>query len=182
MAPTRKLAALLAAVLLAGLVAVGCGGSSGSEGASGSEGDDVTTTAPDDGEGGGSDEGDEAEDPDTPVSSDGDEGDASGDAGAVDGSDGDSSEPDEGTGTTIPGSVVDPDADEDLPAPIAMVDAQTLTGLTLEEADLKAGDFGWTLRVARLDGEDLALTEDYSPSRVNVEVADDVVTDIVSIG
>lgn len=178
MAPTRKLVALLALLLLlAGTVAVGCGGSSGSDAESGSDGGEVTTTAAADGGG----DGDAAEDPDTPVSSDGDEGDAPGDPG--DGStDGGSSEPDEGTGTTVPGSVTDPDADPDLPAPIAMVDAQTLTGLTLDEAELKAEDFGWTLRVARLDGEDLALTEDYSPSRVNVEVVDDVVTDIVSIG
>jgi hypothetical protein len=173
MAPTRKLAALLAALLVAGIVVAGCG-SDGSDAESGTD-DATTSTAADEGDGDGSDGG---TDPDAPVSSDGDEG----DGGAVDGSDGDASEPDEGTGTTIPGSVVDPDADPDLPAPIAMVDAQTLTGLTLEEAELKADDFGWTLRVARLDGEDLALTEDYSPSRVNVEVADDLVTDIVSIG
>jgi hypothetical protein len=180
MATPRKLAATLAALLVAGLVAVGCGGSDGSDGASGPE-DDATTTVDE-----GTDADDGADDRDAPVSSDGgeDDGDAGGegDAGAADGSSGEGSDPDEGTGTTVPGSATDPGADPDLPAPIAMVDAQTLTGLTLEEAELKADDFGWTLRIARLDGEDQALTEDYSPSRVNVEVADDTVIDIVSIG
>ena len=41
---------------------------------------------------------------------------------------------------------------------------------------------GLTLRVAREDGVDLAVTEDFSSSRVNVAVDAGVVTAVVSIG
>ena len=38
------------------------------------------------------------------------------------------------------------------------------------------------MRVVRLDGEDLAATMDYSPTRVNVAVEGGVVTEVISIG
>ena len=41
---------------------------------------------------------------------------------------------------------------------------------------------GWILRVVRRDGEDLPVTMDLRPNRVNVEVTDGEVTAIVSIG
>ena len=48
-------------------------------------------------------------------------------------------------------------------------------------ADL-AEKLGLTVRVVRLDGEQLAATKDYSPRRVNVEVAAGLVVAIVSFG
>ncbi len=52
--------------------------------------------------------------------------------------------------------------------PIPIADAQVLVGMTLRQAEAEAEDRGWSVRVARRDGEDLAVTEDYSPTRVNV--------------
>ena len=46
----------------------------------------------------------------------------------------------------------------------------------------KADDAGWTLRVSRIDGEDLPSTNDYNPQRVNVSVTDGEVDAILSIG
>ena len=42
--------------------------------------------------------------------------------------------------------------------------------------------YGFTTRVVRQDGVDLPGTMDYSDSRVNVAVKDDIVTEIVSLG
>ena len=61
-----------------------------------------------------------------------------------------------------------------------MVDAYI--GLPLDEFTKAAEELGLTVRVAREDGEDLALTMDYQPNRLNVEVADGVVTGVVSVG
>lgn len=66
--------------------------------------------------------------------------------------------------------------------PVDPADAEVLVGLPLARAEAEALHRGWTVRVARQDGEDLALTDDYSPTRVNVAVQDDVVTEVVSIG
>lgn len=100
--------------------------------------------------------GTDAVDPDTPVSS----------------------PPDDGTSASDPGEPVTPGDME----PIDAAEAEVLVGLTLAEAEAEAADRGWTVRTARLDGEDLALTEDFSPTRVNVAVDDDVVTEILFIG
>ena len=37
-------------------------------------------------------------------------------------------------------------------------------------------------RVVRLDGEDLAITMDLSPTRVNIEVADGLVIAVINLG
>lgn len=79
-----------------------------------------------------------------------------------------------------PGSV-DPGAPFDL-EPIDIADAEILVGRSLADAEAEAERRGWTVRVARLDGEDLMLTEDYSPTRVNVAVEADLVVEVVSIG
>ena len=45
-----------------------------------------------------------------------------------------------------------------------------------------ADSLGLTVRVVRLDGEDLAITMDLSPTRVNVEVADGLVVAVINLG
>lgn len=57
-----------------------------------------------------------------------------------------------------------------------------LVGVEETEATKLAEENGWTMRVVRRDGEDLAATMDYSPSRVNVAVEAGVVTEVISIG
>lgn len=57
-----------------------------------------------------------------------------------------------------------------------------LVGRPIEEASAIAIDRGLTVRVMRLDGEDLMGTMDYRTDRVNVEVADGVVVAILGIG
>ncbi|MEK9938713.1 MAG: hypothetical protein VW552_08255, partial [Ilumatobacter sp.] len=45
-----------------------------------------------------------------------------------------------------------------------------------------ADSLGLTVRVVRLDGEDLAITMDLSPTRVNIEVADGLVIAVINLG
>ncbi len=61
-------------------------------------------------------------------------------------------------------------------------DETIVIGLPVDEAEAAAEEAGFTMRIARQDGEDLALTMDFIPNRVNVEVADGVVTGVVSVG
>jgi hypothetical protein len=61
-------------------------------------------------------------------------------------------------------------------------DESIVVGLSVEEAETAAEEAGFTVRIARQDGEDLALTMDFIPNRVNVEVEDGVVTGVVSVG
>lgn len=108
---------------------------------------------------------------------------APGDA-AEPGSSGDSGDPD--TPVSSPPSD-DPAAGSDptdLPdmTPIPIADAQVLVGRSLSEAEAEASERGWSVRVVRLDGEDLAATDDFSPTRVNVATEDDMVTEVLSIG
>ena len=103
-----------------------------------------------------------------------------------DGTDGDD-------GASSPGSPGDPTATtapddtqttylDDPDTTIEPGDAETLVGLSEAEAQDAAEAEGWTLRVARRDGEDLAVTEDFSPTRVNVAVADGTVVQILWLG
>jgi beta-lactam-binding protein with PASTA domain len=62
-----------------------------------------------------------------------------------------------------------------------------IVGKTVDEATATLQDAGLTLRVVKRDGEDLAATADYVPTRVNVAVetqADgtEKVTEVVSVG
>ena len=57
-----------------------------------------------------------------------------------------------------------------------------LVGLSVDEATKVAADHGWTVRVVVLDGEPQMVTDDYSPDRINVGVADGLVTSIESRG
>ncbi len=79
-------------------------------------------------------------------------------------------------GTTAEGSV----PDSSLPTLESAADV--LVGLTEAEAHDAAAEHGWTVRVARLDGEDQPLTMDFREDRVNVEITDGTVTSIVSVG
>ncbi len=57
-----------------------------------------------------------------------------------------------------------------------------LTGVRVPAASDRAARRGCTLRVAVEDGAPLALTEDYSPQRINVRVRDGVVTGVEFMG
>jgi hypothetical protein len=57
-----------------------------------------------------------------------------------------------------------------------------LVGDQIGAADARAERRGCTLRVARLDGEPQALTEDFQPARINVRVRDGVVTAVEFMG
>ena len=66
-------------------------------------------------------------------------------------------------------------------------DVPDIVGAEVEEATATLEDAGFTLRVVRRDGEDLAATLDYVPNRVNVavETQDDgseQVTELISMG
>jgi hypothetical protein len=78
---------------------------------------------------------------------------------------------------------VEPTPVPDMPASTVTVEsARTLLGLSEAEATKVAEAAGWTLRVARRDGADLMLTQEYNGSRVNVALEKKVVTEIISIG
>ena len=67
------------------------------------------------------------------------------------------------------------------------VDVPDIVGQSVDEATATLDDAGLTLRVVRRDGEDLAVTADYVPTRVNVavETQDDgteQVTEVVNLG
>lgn len=67
------------------------------------------------------------------------------------------------------------------------VDVPDIVGDTVDDATATLADADLTLRIVRLDGEDLPATADYVPTRVNVavETQDDgseVVTEVVSVG
>jgi hypothetical protein len=92
---------------------------------------------------------------------------------------------------TAPGSLgggsgsgsVEPTPVPDTPVSTVTVEsARTLLGLSEAEATKVAEAAGWTLRVARRDGTDLMLTQEYNGSRVNVALEKKVVTEIISIG
>ncbi len=82
-----------------------------------------------------------------------------------------------GSGTGVPEPVPAPDE----LAPIPQSDADTLIGLTEGEAVKVAEGKGWAVRVAERDGEQLMLTADFVPMRVNLTVTRDKVT-AVSVG
>ena len=75
-----------------------------------------------------------------------------------------------------------PPPSEPVDAPTVEAAAELLVGLPEADAEAAARDAGWEFRVSRRDGEDLAVTADLRPNRVNVEVTDEVVTDVLSIG
>jgi hypothetical protein len=54
----------------------------------------------------------------------------------------------------------------------------TLIGMTEDEATAQIADWGWSSRVIQVDGEGLAVTMDFDPTRVNLTIEDGVVTAI----
>jgi hypothetical protein len=81
--------------------------------------------------------------------------------------------------STAPGSSAPGEcADE----PTVETATDLVVGLTEDEAEEALEECGWTMRVGRRDGEDLAMTMDFRPERVNVEVTDGEVTEVLSIG
>ena len=81
--------------------------------------------------------------------------------------------------------VVDPPTSDPATSGVAPGDPAVLdqfVGVPLPEFEDVAKRYGFTTRVARQDGVDLAGTADFSESRVNVAVEGDVVTEILSIG
>ncbi|MFN8022896.1 MAG: hypothetical protein U0Q03_15320 [Acidimicrobiales bacterium] len=72
------------------------------------------------------------------------------------------------------------------PAPPASAaadfDQSSIIGLTVDEATKVATEAGWSVRVAREDGVDLAVTMDYVPTRLNVAVEAGVITEVRNVG
>jgi hypothetical protein len=97
----------------------------------------------------------------------------------------DPSEPTDGD-TPVSSPPADPGDDTSVPAdepePVDETDAQVLVGRALGEARSLAQDRAWSIRVARLDGQDQVLTDDYSPTRINVAVEDAVVVEVLFVG
>jgi hypothetical protein len=56
--------------------------------------------------------------------------------------------------------------------------ADSLIGLTEDEAKKVATERGWAIRVAMRDGESLMLTTDYRQDRVNITVVNKLVTSV----
>ncbi len=67
------------------------------------------------------------------------------------------------------------DAD-DGPAAPGYLPSGSYVGLTIDEAEARADEEQRPWRIVRLDGEDLVVTEDYSPDRLNFDVEDGIVT------
>ncbi len=101
---------------------------------------------------------------------------------------------DTGFGTAVPvPETVDPvpadatcatfEAPTDITAPgLDLAWAQRWVGQCLSYAESEASALGWSVRVIRQDGEDLAATADFSETRFNVALKGDVISEIISIG
>ena len=66
--------------------------------------------------------------------------------------------------------------------PEGTFDATSIVGETEEDAAAAAEAEGCSIRVVERDGRALAVTEDFSPSRINVAVSDGIVEEIVNLG
>jgi hypothetical protein len=77
---------------------------------------------------------------------------------------------------------LDPMPVEPLPGELPAPDTSAIIGLGVDDATKVLEGQGVTLRVVIGDGAALAVTDDFSTSRVNVEVADGTVVAVVSIG
>lgn len=72
----------------------------------------------------------------------------------------------------------EPGVDPGMSEPIPVEKANTLVGLTEDEAMALASESGWEYRVAARDGESFMLTTDYVTNRVNVVIEDGVITEV----
>jgi hypothetical protein len=68
------------------------------------------------------------------------------------------------------------------PVPPTELDTSGIVGLTVDEATKLLAERGLTVRVAREDGEDLAVTMDFVDTRVNVATEAGVITEVLSVG
>ncbi|HEU4655878.1 MAG TPA: hypothetical protein VFR97_00050 [Capillimicrobium sp.] len=59
--------------------------------------------------------------------------------------------------------------------------SRRLPGLRVRRAEARAEQAGCAFRVVRRNGTDLPVTEDFSPSRINVAVRSGVVTRVVGL-
>ena len=89
-------------------------------------------------------------------------------------------------GVTACGDDDSSDDDDDTEQSVS-VDVPDIVGESVEDATATLEDAGLTLRVVKRDGEDLAGTADFVPTRVNVavETQDDgteQVTEVVNVG
>ncbi len=78
-----------------------------------------------------------------------------------------------GTTTTTKPDIIDPD-----PSVLGKETANTLVGLSEDEATKVATDRKWIVRIAKRDGEEFMLTMDYVSNRVNFTVVAGVVTEV----
>lgn len=81
------------------------------------------------------------------------------------------------TSPPITGGVPEPSPVE--PAAISQADANTLIGLTEQEAVKTSQSKGWVVRIAARDGENFMLTTDFVTNRVNLSVEKNLVTSVV---
>ena len=81
--------------------------------------------------------------------------------------------PDPGVALPDPGARVDPDD---------TVDLAPLVGMTLADAEAWAEARGMLVRPVVIDGEPLAVTEDFSLDRINVELKAGVVSVVQGLG
>lgn len=80
-------------------------------------------------------------------------------------------------GEPMPEPAPEPGIDD----PVSAEDANTLIGLSEDEAMKVASTEGWEFRVAARDGEQYMLTTDYVMNRVNVTIVEGTITE-VSVG
>lgn len=73
-------------------------------------------------------------------------------------------------------TVVSPVSEFESISRIAAEFAANLVGLTETEATRQITENGLTFRIASRDGESFPMTKDYSPSRINLEITNGVVT------
>jgi hypothetical protein len=83
----------------------------------------------------------------------------------------------------VSSGAAEPDAAPAIPpAPECKRLGQRLVDQQLPAAQTRAEEQGCSLRIAEIDGEPQALTEDFSPARINVRVRDGVVTAVAFMG
>jgi hypothetical protein len=74
------------------------------------------------------------------------------------------------------------DVGMDDPVDLDAIDTDSVVGVPVADAEAELEARGLSMRVVRLDGEELMVTMDFVPTRVNVAVEGDVVVELVSVG
>jgi predicted small lipoprotein YifL len=89
----------------------------------------------------------------------------------------DSPQVDTGATEPAPGDATEP-SPGDIVQELTQDSADSLIGLTEDEAKKVATERGWSIRVAMRDGEAFMLTTDYRQDRVNITVVNNLVTSV----